>query len=81
MTTRRCAHCNMELQSPKPADLVDEPPKLDDIMICGGCGCPNKVTLLGTAEMTEEELSHLTEEEERDIRFAIRAVKKHLRLN
>lgn len=71
----------MQLQDPKPANLVREEPKFDDIIICGACGCPNKIGILGTSEMTDEELSALSDEERQDITFAIRAVKRQIRQN
>jgi hypothetical protein len=61
--------------------MLREPPHLDDILICGLCGAPSKVTLLGTEVVSDEELSNLSEEEQHDIEFAIRAVKKQIRNN
>lgn len=82
--THTCANlnCRMELQQPNPANLVrDREPSINDIIICGGCGCPNFIVLLGTREMTDEDLLTLSDEERHDIAFAIRAVKVQLRNN
>jgi hypothetical protein len=71
----------MVLKDPKAVDYGENVPHLDDILICGMCGCPSKVTLLGTEELTDEELKGLTLEERKGIEFAIRAVKRQVRNN
>lgn len=71
--------CRMVQRDLKFTDLVDEPLKVDDIILCGSCGNVSKVTLLGTALLTDEEFRALSEEEARDLNFAQRAIKQHLR--
>lgn len=70
----------MELQQLRPANLVYEDPKFDDILLCGACGFPSKVTLLGTALVTDEEFAALTDDEQADLNFAQRAIKKQVGL-
>lgn len=69
----------MTLSDPRPADLVQEPPRLGDILLCGGCGMPSKVTILGTKLLTEEDFSGLSLDEQRDLDFAQRAIKRSIR--
>jgi len=66
----------MQLLDPQPANHIVEDPKPDDLHICGGCGTLNVITVLGTREATEDDLNSLTEDERRDVRFAVRAVKQ-----
>lgn len=69
----------MHLLDPKATDLIAGAPVVGDFLICGGCGCPNIVTIEGTKEATEADLLELSPEEQRDMTFAIRAVKRHIR--
>lgn len=71
----------MELISAKSVDMLREGPKIDDIMLCGSCGMPSKVTLLGLRYLTDEEFNSLHEDERKDLDFAQRAVKRQLRNN
>lgn len=76
----KCANpeCGMTLFKLKAADLGEVTPRTDDILVCGGCGGFSKVTIEGTAILTMEEFNKLNEEEQRDLRFASRAVQsKH----
>jgi hypothetical protein len=71
----------MVLKNPKAVDLIQAPPAFDDVMICGACGSISIITLQGTRLMTEEELLALSEEEQRDLTFAQRAIRRSVRNN
>lgn len=77
----KCANpsCGMTLSDPRPADLVTEAPRLGDILLCGGCGHPSKVTIVGTKLLTEEDFTGLSPDERRDLDFAQRAIKRKIR--
>lgn len=81
MQTNFKCPCGMDLLDAKAVDMLRDKPKVDDIMICGMCRRPSKVTLLGMVYLTHEELNALTEDEKKDMSFAIRAVKRQLRNN
>lgn len=66
----------MELQDPRPVDTIVEPLKIDDLLLCGMCGCVNKITLLGTEPLTETEFNTLDESIKRDLDFARRAIQR-----
>lgn len=55
--------------------------KLNDIILCGNCGMPSKLTLEGMKYLTDEEFMQLSEGERKDLDFAQRAVKRKLRSN
>lgn len=81
MTTIRdylCSNsaCLMKLLDPQPATPASDLPGPDDLLICGACGTTNIVTIFGTQAMTKEEEAALSEEELRDIRFAMRNLKQ-----
>lgn len=69
----------MTLLDAKAVDMIDTPPKVDDIMLCGACGHPSKVTLLGLVYITEGEYDKLSSEEKKKLNFAQRVVKRELR--
>lgn len=74
-----CANkiCKMELQNPKPANLVDEPPTPGDIILCGMCGTPNIVVDDATARvMTEDDFAALHPDDLADLQFAQRTLLK-----
>jgi hypothetical protein len=71
----------MDLINLKSVDLIRTPPKIDDLLVCGGCGSVNKLTFLGPTLITKEEFNMLSEDEKKDLNFAARAVTKHLRNN
>jgi hypothetical protein len=71
----------MELLNIKSVDMLREPPKIGDIVMCGGCGFPNKVTLQGTELLTKEEFDALPLVERNDLTFAARAITKQIRSN
>lgn len=68
----------MEFLDLKATDLVSRP-TLGDILICGGCGFPSKVTLEGTALMSDAEFRELSKEEVIEVNFAQRAIKRNVR--
>jgi hypothetical protein len=76
-----CANtdCHMSLLDLKPTNLVDTPPSVGDILLCGGCGSINIVTLLGCGLMSDEDFKNLAEDERKDLDFARRAVVRQLR--
>lgn len=71
----------MSLTDLRAADLGVPEPRFDDILLCGACGQPSRVTLTGTALLTEEEFNSLDEDERNDLMFAQRAIKRKLRNN
>lgn len=71
----------MELLQPKPTNLVQVRPKLNDVILCGGCGFPNVIELTGTHLMTEDEFGALHPDERKELDFAQRAIKRQLRNN
>ena len=79
----KCANkdCKMELLQAKCVDMLRLPPSIGDLLICGGCGAISKVTLEGTEMLEDKEFNELSEDEKKDISFAVRAVKKQLRRN
>jgi DNA-directed RNA polymerase subunit RPC12/RpoP len=76
--TYTCANCGMEQLDLKFTDLVEEKLRVDDLILCGGCGLPNKVTLEGLALLNQIEFELLSKDEKRDLDFAQRAIKKKL---
>lgn len=81
MTEFECANCKMQLLDLRPADLVQERPKVDDLLVCGGCATINKVTLLGTEKFSETEFAALHPDEQSDLNFAMRAIVRKVRAN
>lgn len=73
------SNCKMSLLDLRPADLVSPRPTLNDLLVCGGCGCISKVTLGDTVLMSEDEVLTLAPDEQRDLNFAVRAIKVKLR--
>lgn len=71
----------MELQQPKPADLIQEEPKSGDAILCGACGLLNIVTPTGTRPISNEEILALSTEEQHDLAFAIRVIKAKVEQN
>ncbi len=69
----------MDLINLKSVDLIRVPPKIGDILVCGGCGTFNEVTLQGTKPMTKAEYDALSVEESADLNFAMRALKPQKR--
>ena len=82
-TTYTCANpdCKMQLLEPKPSNLIREEPKLDDVILCGACGEASVITLEGTKLLGPVEMELLTDEEKRELLFATRAIKRHIRAN
>lgn len=69
----------MQLLDPRPVDLIDEPLKPDDVIVCGGCGLPSILTLFGTRLPNEEEFSSFPPKTQSDLAFALRAIQIKLR--
>lgn len=69
----------MELVDPKAVDLIETKPQVGDLNICGACGQVNVIGVAGTSPLTEEELAELSLDEQRDLRFAVRAAKVNYR--
>ena len=74
-----CPTCNMEALNIRAADHILEPPKVDDIYLCGGCGSVCKVSLTGLVLMLSEEFDGLDEQTRADLNFATRAIKRQVR--
>lgn len=77
----KCVACNMDLLDLKSPDYLRDPPKIIDIIVCGGCSLPNKVTLTGTEVLSVAEFESLDEDTKKQLDFAYRAVKRHARSN
>ena len=78
----KCANpkCGMDLLNLNPTSLVAEKPSYGDLLVCGACNSVNGITLTGTRLITQTELDqHLTDDEQKDLRFAKRASKRDLR--
>lgn len=75
----KCPSCEMLAQDLRSANHVLEPPKLDDLWLCGSCATVCKVTLTGLTVLTQSELSSLHPDERADLDFAQRAIKRNLR--
>jgi hypothetical protein len=54
--------------------MIQVPPQLGDLIVCGGCGSINEVTLLGTKLISKEDFEKLKVEEKADLNFAGRAI-------
>lgn len=65
----------MDLLDPK-ATRSGELPSVGDLVLCGACGTPNIITIMGTREATQTELDSLTEDERKDFAFAVRQIKQ-----
>ena len=70
----KCSVCHQDLLGLKPANLVVDIPKLDDLLVCGTCGVINIVGLEGTTELTELGFKLLHPDEQSDLRFAQRII-------
>lgn len=82
ITPNRCSSCGMEFIQPKSVGNSGDrvpPPQIGDLLLCGACGVPSKITLEGTAPLTEAEFASLTDDERSDLEFAQRAILSHLR--
>lgn len=79
----KCANvkCRMELLKLKSVDMLQIPPKIGDIVMCGNCGYPNEVTLTGMKLISKEDFNKLKVEEKSDLTFAARAITRNLRNN
>jgi hypothetical protein len=64
----------MELLNIKAVDMLQEPPKVGDVIMCGGCGYPNEVCLTGTRLLLKKDFKELKVEEKLDLDFAARAI-------
>lgn len=71
----------MSLLDLKASDMLTDPPKLDDIVVCGLCGNFSVIILTGTKLLSVEELSALHPDEQADLDFAKRAVIRKLKSN
>jgi len=71
----------MDLLNLKSTDLLREPPRVDDILLCGACGTLSVVTLLGTAPLSAIAFAKLSADEKKELDFAARAVKRNLESN
>ena len=77
----KCANpkCGMKLLNIKTTDYGTPICQVDDLILCGGCGMPSKVTLEGTVMFTVAEFDKLSDDEKKDLEFAARAVtQKHV---
>ena len=72
----KCANpkCRMELLKLHSVDMLQIPPQIGDIVMCGGCGFPNEVTLTGMKLVSKEVFENLKVEEKCDLNFAARAI-------
>lgn len=79
----KCANtkCRMELLKLRSVDMLQTPPKIGDIVMCGNCGCPNEVTLTGMKLISKEDFKNLKVEEKADLTFAARAITRNLKNN
>ena len=71
----------MQLLDPKPTDLVQEKPKIGDLILCGTCGTLSIIELTGTREPTHIEMNAMDADERKELAFAVRAIKRKLRQN
>lgn len=72
--------CGMVISDHKMVNVAHDL-KIGDVMLCGGCGRPSIVELTGLRYMTDEEFNEMTPEEQKDLNFAQRAIKRQLRNN
>lgn len=74
--TYQCANpdCKMQLLDPRPVDLITEPLKVGNILVCGACLNASVVGLMEAKLLSPEEFESLSDGEKNDLRFAVRAL-------